>query len=65
MRARRDPHRRRAIDHRVMPIERRPVHRLIAGAARSGGVATAVPGAGGVADEHLAGAELVPRAGND
>ena len=36
-----------------MGVERRPVHRLIAGAARPGGVPAAVAEAGLMADEDL------------
>jgi hypothetical protein len=38
-------------------VERRPVHRGVAAAARPGGVSAAVAEAGLVADEDLAGAE--------
>jgi hypothetical protein len=40
-------------------IERRPVHRLVATAARPGRVAAAVAEAGDMPNEDLAGAELV------
>ena len=43
-----------------MGVERRPVHRLVACAARPGGVAAAVPETGLMTDEDLAGAEGVP-----
>ena len=46
-----------------MGVERRPVHRLIAGAARPRGVAAAVPEAGLMTDEDLAGAEACARSG--
>ena len=45
-------------------VERRPVHRLIACAARPRGVAAAVAEASLAADEDLADAELVPRWGS-
>ena len=42
-----------------MGVERRPVHGLIAGSARPGGVAAAVTEAGLMTHEDLAGAERV------
>jgi hypothetical protein len=41
-------------------VERWPVHRLIACAARPGGVPTAVSEAGLMTDQHLAWAKTVP-----
>jgi hypothetical protein len=50
-------------------VEWRSVHRRVTGAACPGGVPAAVPEAGLMADEHLAGGELVavraPRRGVD
>ena len=47
-----------------MCVERRPVHRLIACAARPRGVAAAVAEAALAADEELADDEMVPRWGS-
>jgi len=55
----RDPQGRRPFQHRAVRVEWRPVHRLIAHPACSGGVASAVTGAGLMPHEDLAGAELV------
>ena len=55
-----DTHCRRPIERRAVRVEWRPVHRLVARAAGPGGVAAAVPEAGLMADEDLAGAEAVP-----
>ena len=43
-----------------MGVERRPVHRLVAGAAGPGGVSAAMSEAGLMPYEHFAGAEGVP-----
>ena len=56
----RDPHSRRPIERRAVRVEWRPVHRLVARAAGPRGVPAAVPEAGLMADEDLAGAEAVP-----
>ena len=55
-----DAHGRWPVERRAVGVERRPVHRLIACAARPGGVPAAVPEAGLMTDEHLSGAELCP-----
>ena len=55
-----DAHGRWPVECRAVGVERRPVHRLIACAAGPGGVPAAVAEAGLMADEDLAGAELVP-----
>jgi hypothetical protein len=56
-----DPHRRRPIERGAVRVERRPVHRLVACAARLGGVAAAVAEARLMTDQYLAGAEGVAR----
>jgi hypothetical protein len=60
----RDADHRRPVERAAVRIQRRAENRRIAGAARPGGVAAAVAEAGLVADEHLAGAEGVGRAGS-
>src|SRR5882762_4785075 len=49
----------RPVQRLTVRVERRPVHRLVAGAARPGGVAAAVTEASLIAHERPAGAELV------
>ena len=56
----RDPQGRRPIEACAVCVERRPVHRLVAGAARSGGVSAAMAEAGLMTHQHLTGTEVVP-----
>ena len=60
IRPRRDAHSRWPVEACAVRVERRPVHRLVAGEAGPGGVSSAVTKAGLVAHEHCAGAEDVP-----
>jgi hypothetical protein len=55
----RDPYSRRPIESAAVLVERWPVHRLVACAARPRGVSAAVAEAGDMLDEDLVGAELV------
>ena len=54
-----DAHGRWPLERRAVSVERRPVHRLIACAARPGGVSAAVAKASLMPDKHFAGAEGV------
>jgi hypothetical protein len=53
----RDPHWRRPVERRAVDVERRPVHRVVACAARPRGVPAAVAEAGDMLDEDLVGTE--------